>query len=239
MSKFPKLVMLESRRGGGYSQHPYSSLNLGLNTNDSVDCVHKNRNLFFESINVKPNQIVGGLQVHGARVLETEAATYCSGYDAFVTHSKDLFLTIGVADCTPILIYDSKTQSVGAAHAGWRGTVRQIVVNMLSEMIQNYGTAPQDCFAFIGTCIDTESFEVGEEVASQFDARCIHYLPGEQRPRIDLKLANLLQLESMGVPSENIEISAFSTVLNNDLYFSYRKEQGQTGRMLAVVGVKS
>ncbi|HZH67950.1 MAG TPA: laccase domain-containing protein, partial [Chitinophagales bacterium] len=73
----------------------------------------------------------------------------------------------------------------------------------------------------------------------QFDARCIHYLPGEQRPRIDLKLANLLQLESIGVPSENIEISAFSTVLNNDLYFSYRKEQGQTGRMLAVVGVKS
>lgn len=239
MSKFPRLVMLESRRKGGVSQFPYESLNLGLNTDDDIDSVHKNRHLFFESINVQPDQVVGGLQVHEANVLKVESGMYCSGYDAFVTNAKDVFLTIGVADCTPILIYDSETQAIGAAHAGWRGTVGQIVVNVLDAMIQSYGTVPKNCYAFIGSCIDTGSFEVGEEVADQFDPRWVHYLPEQKLPRVDLKAANQFQLEGKGVLTENIEVSPFSTILNNDLYFSYRKEKGLTGRMLSVVGVRS
>ncbi len=238
MQRFPNLIMLESRRIGGVSNSPYHSLNLGINTKDVPEHVQTNRHLFFERIGVRPDQIAGGLQVHGTEVLKVEEGMYCSDFDAFVTNRKNTFLTIGIADCTPVLIYDSKTQSVGAAHAGWRGTAGRIVQKVLSEMNRCFGTHTKDCVSFIGTCIDTESFEVGEEVAAKFDREVVHYFKGTDKPHIDLKEANKRQLIEVGVLSENIEISPYSTFLNNDLYFSYRKENGTTGRMLAVVGMK-
>lgn len=231
--------MLESRRKGGVSNYPYHSLNLGLNTQDDILAVQANRELFFEDLNISVKDVAGGLQVHGIDVLHVETGGYFNGYDAFITNKKDVFLTIGIADCTPVLVYDPVTESVGAAHAGWRGTAGKIVQNTLHEMQAQFGTQPKDCYAFVGTCIDTEHFEVGEEVAAQFDPEFVHYFSGNPKPRIDLKSANKQQLIEMGLPAENIEVSPFSTVLNNDLYFSYRSENGLTGRMLAVIGLRS
>lgn len=236
---FPQLIMRESRRNGGVSSFPYESLNLGLNTQDDIECVNKNRQIFFDLLNITSDQVVGSLQVHDDVILEATASGYFSGYDAFVTNQKDLFLTIGIADCTPILIFDPITSSIGAAHAGWKGTAKSIAAKTLLKMKELYGTKPKDCFAFIGTCIDTANFEAGEEVAEKFDKPFVHYFPNSNRPYIDLKSANLHQLLELGIPKENIEISEFSTVLDNEHYFSYRKENGQTGRMLAVIGIKS
>ncbi len=237
--KFPHLVMLESRRNGGVSEAPYSSLNLGLNTRDDIRKVNENRKIFFEGLNISTSQVAGGLQVHETEVLKVEQGGWYSGYDGFITNKKDLFLSVGIADCTPILIFDPVTESAGAAHAGWRGTVAKIVPNVLKEMQHHYGTNVKDCYAFIGTCIDAGHFEVGQEVADQFKPEFVQMFSGKSKPHIDLKSANRDQLLEMGVLPENIEISPFSTVINNDLYFSYRKENGQTGRMLAVIGIRS
>lgn len=236
--KFPHLVMLESRRNGGKSTYPYGSLNLGLNTKDDLDTVHANRTLFFEGLGISVDQVAGGLQVHQAEILQVTEPGYFSGYDAFITNVKDVFLSVGIADCTPILIYDPVQEAVAAIHAGWRGTVAQIVAKTLSKIQEVFQTNPKDCFAFVGTCIDTEHFEVGEEVAECFDSHLVHYFPHSEKPHIDLKQANFLQLVQSGVPENQIEVSPFSTVWNNDQYFSFRKENGQTGRMLAVVGIR-
>lgn len=239
MRQFPELVMLESRRGGGVSEEPYNSLNLGLNTHDDKEKVCQNRSIFFDELKIASEHVAGGLQVHGVEILEVESGGYFSGYDAFVTRQKGLFLTIGIADCTPVLIYDSVSQCVGAAHAGWRGTVAEIGTKVLARMKELYGTNPVDCYAFIGTCIDTEHFEVGLDVAEQFESEFVHFLPGKTKPHVDLKAANYAQLLEAGILPEHVEVSPFSTVLNNDWYFSYRHESGQTGRMLAVIGIRS
>lgn len=231
--------MVESRRLGGVSQPPYESLNLGLNTQDDPQNVAINRQIFFEGLGFPYDRVVGGLQVHQAEVLVSTEGGYFSGFDAFVTNQKDLLLTVGIADCTPILIYDSVGQAVGAIHAGWRGTVAHICIRTLEVMKEQFGTNPQDCYVFIGTCIDTEHFEVGEDVADQFDSSCVIYLEGNVKPHIDLKRANYLQLIQSGIPASQIEVSEFSTILHNDLYFSYRKESGHTGRMLAAIGMRS
>ena len=238
-NNFPHLIMRESRRNGGVSQFPYQSLNLGLNTQDDITAINTNRQIFFDLLNISSDQVVGSLQVHDDLILEATESGYFSGFDAFVTNRKDLFLTIGIADCTPILIFDPIYSSVGAAHAGWKGTAKNIAAKTLLKMQELYGTNPKDCFAFIGTCIDTAHFEVGEEVAEQFDNRFVHYSPNLNRPHIDLKAANYQQLLDVGISAENIEFSEFSTVLDNEHYFSYRKENGQTGRMLAVIGMRA
>ncbi|MFM7019731.1 MAG: polyphenol oxidase family protein, partial [Aquirufa sp.] len=116
-----------------------------------------------------------------------------------------------------------------AIHAGWKGTVAQIVHKTASTLITD-GSNPADILAYIGPCISLENFEVGDEVAEQF---VLKEKRGE-RWHVDLKATNAAQLQSLGITQ--IEISDYCTVEHNDVFFSHRKEKGVTGRMLAVVG---
>jgi polyphenol oxidase len=82
--------------------------------------------------------------------------------------------------------------------------------------------------------------EVGEEVAEQFAYEFKRLDMSGRKPKfyIDLKKANVAQLVKCGVPENQIEVSPFSTVLNNNEYFSHRKEKGKTGRMMALIGIR-
>jgi polyphenol oxidase len=228
----------QSTRLGGGSPEPYHSLNLGLSVKDHEQRVWKNRELFFGGLGIKLEQLSISHQVHGNKVLLVNQAGRTEGFDAQITNKPNVFLTVSIADCTPVLIHDTKNNAVAAIHAGWRGTVGEIVKNALQLMHENYGTEGEDCKAFIGACISFENFEVGDEVASHFDSAFKRYDTEKRKWFIDLKKANQQQLLNFGVLPENIEISGFCTVANNDMFFSHRKENGITGRMMAVIGIK-
>ena len=106
-------------------------------------------------------------------------------------------------------------------------------------MQKNYGTKGEDCLAFIGACIGENNFEVGEEVAVQFKDDVKRFDATKQKYFVDLKKENKKQLLKFGLEENNIEVSNYCTISNNDLFFSYRKEKGVTGRMLAVIGIKN
>jgi polyphenol oxidase len=237
--QFPSLVAAESTRHGGVSKAPFGSLNLGINTNDDSKNVLENRRIFFEKLGISETQFASSYQVHGDKIQVVTEARRTEGYDALITNQPNVFVGVTVADCTPILIYDARNQAVGAVHAGWRGTVVQIVLKTLQTMQLTYGTQPTDCFAYVGTCIDECSFEVGEEVAEQFSNEFKRFDEAIGKYLIDLKRANAAQLEAFGIPASQIEISPYSTITHNEDYFSYRLEKGQTGRMLAVIGIKN
>jgi YfiH family protein len=55
---------------------------------------------------------------------------------------------------------------------------------------------------------------------------------------LDLAEANRRQLVEAGVPEANITVVGECTSCHTDRYFSHRKEQGKTGRMMAAVGIK-
>lgn len=236
--QFSHLVAAESTRRGGVSSAPFSSLNLGINTNDDSKNVLENRRIFFEKLGISEAQFASSYQVHGDKVQVVTEAGRTEGYDALITNQSNVFVGVTVADCTPILIYDARNQAVGAVHAGWRGTVAEIVLKTLQTMQQSYGTQPTDCYAYVGTCIDECSFKVGEEVAEQFSDEFKRFDAILGKYLIDLKRANAAQLAAFGIPVSQIEISPFSTITHNEDYFSYRLEKGQTGRMLAVIGVR-
>jgi YfiH family protein len=203
-----------------------------------METVLSNRSIFFETLGVKERDVAGSHQVHGSEILKVETPGQYKGYDALVTNKKGILLTVTIADCTPILIFDAANQAIAAIHAGWKGTVGNIVGKSLEKMKSLYGTKGKNCFAFIGTCIDECSFEVDEDVANEFIAPFKRWDEERNKYFIDLKKANKDQLLNFGLPANNIETSTYSTVLNNDQYFSYRKEKGNTGRMLAVIGMK-
>ncbi|GAB3334475.1 peptidoglycan editing factor PgeF [Larkinella ripae] len=236
---FPELIAAESKRHGGVSPFPFASLNVGINTTDSPENVRENRQRFFSALGVDPEQVTSSYQVHGDQILTVTKPGRFEGFDALITNQPNHFLTVTVADCTPILLYDREKRAVAAIHAGWRGTVARIVEKTVQALQDQFGTNPADCFAFVGTCIDRCDFEVGPEVAEQFDKEHQQFDQRRQKFTVDLKTANLAQLQAAGIPAYQIGVSPYSTIAHNRDYFSYRAEKGTTGRMLALIGIRS
>jgi YfiH family protein len=228
-SHIPQLVAGISTRHGGVSSQAYQSLNLGVHTDDDTLSVLSNLGLFCTDLGITPDSLARSYQVHGSEIWTSVSPGYESGYDAIMTTEPGVFAGVGIADCCPILLADPTREVAAAIHAGWKGTVAQIVSKTASLMISS-GSNPGDILAYIGPCISFEHFEVGDEVAEQFEFK-------ERRGarwHVDLKATNAAQLQALGI--SQIEISDYCTVANNDLFFSHRKEQGITGRMLAVIG---
>jgi YfiH family protein len=238
-SAYSNLIAAQSTRNGGLGKPPYDSLNLGLHTQDDPAIVEENRQLFFNDLSFDPTQIAGMHQVHGTATLIVKSAGQYEGFDALITAEKDILLTITVADCTPILIFDPQTEPVAAIHASWRGTVNEIVVKTLAEMHHHFEVKASNCLAYIGPCIDRNTFEVDADVANHFPNEFKDWDPIRQKYLVDLKKANQFQLESIGLLPENIEVSPYSTVAYNNYFCSHRKERGQTGRMLCAIGMKA
>lgn len=232
------LIAAESTRHGGLSQGAYAALNVGISTEDDPTIVAENRRIFFNSLGLQPEQVASSYQVHGDAVLKVEAPGRTDGYDALITQVPNVFLTVTIADCTPILIADPHARAVAAIHAGWRGTAAEIVRKTLIRMQEEYGTKPGHCYAYIGTCIDECSFEVNADVADHFAEEHKRWDESLQKYFVDLKAANRAQLLAAGVPALQIEVSPYSTVLHNAHFFSYRKEKGVTGRMVNLIGFK-
>ena len=234
---FSDLIVAESTRHGGVSPAPYASLNLGKSTDDAPENVAENRRRFCAGLGFLPEQLAWSKQVHGAEILLTTTPGGAEGYDALVGRTPGVVLAVSVADCTPVLVYDARQRAVAAIHAGWRGAAAGIIEKVLHGMQESFGTQGADCYAYIGTCIDECSFEVGPEVGVQFEKRFKRLDPGSGKYFVDLKNACAAQLHAFGIPMAQIEVSPYSTVLHNADYFSHRLEQGVTGRMMAVIGV--
>ena len=235
---FPDLIAAESTRHGGISQPPYASMNLGINTDDNPEHVAENRRLWLANWQLSEAQLASSYQVHGTAVQVATEAGRTTGFDALITNVPGLMVGVTVADCTPVLVFDTRNRAVAAIHAGWRGTVGGIVTGALQTMQTQYGTQPADCLAYVGTCIDACSFEVSTDVADQFAASRTTIDPVTGKALVDLKQANADQLRAFGLTDAQIDVSPFSTVLNNADYFSHRLEKGLTGRMLAIIGVR-
>jgi YfiH family protein len=235
---FSEISAGQSTRLGGVGKAPYSSLNLGKSVGDDLENVEKNRDIFFEKLGFSSNNVVFSYQIHGSEILMANKPGNYTGFDSQITNSKGICLAVSIADCTPILIYDAKNRAIAAIHAGWKGTVNEIVSKSLEAMNLNFGTIGEECYAFIGACISQTNFEVGEEVAVNFPLEFKYFNQAKNKYFVDLKAANKAQLLNFGIPNNQIEVSDYCTVSDNDLFFSHRKEQGITGRMMAAIGLK-
>ncbi len=236
---FTTVIAAQSTRLGGVSEAPFESLNLSFRVGDAEANVLENRKRFFGSLGVTISEVAASKQIHEDKVLYALEPGEYEGFDAMVTDQKNIFLSVSIADCTPILIYDAANEVVAAIHAGWRGTVEGIVYKTLETIQDYFGTSPESCYAFIGACIDACSYEVDADVADNFPDFLKQFDAGKNKYLVDLKNANRDQLLEFGIPESQIEISAFSTYLHNERFFSHRKEQGNTGRMMAFIGIRN
>ena len=252
LAGLPGIAHAFSTRRGGVSRGPYDSLNLGLRVGDEPAAVHENRRRFFGTLGIDPGRAVRVRQVHGDGVLVVDRALAARAgfpralldedfqYDALVTDLPGLALTISTADCLPILIADPRRRVVAAVHAGWRSTVRCIAHRAVRTMEERYETDLRDCVAALGPGIRGCCYEVDAPVIEPL-ARALPAWgacardAGGGRWKLDLAAANRLMLEASGVDPAAIQDAGLCTRCRQDLFYSYRGQGAQTGRMMNAI----
>ena len=162
--------------------------------------------------------------------------------DGLIAKEKNLYLFLAVADCVPIILFDSKKEVVALIHAGWESTEAKIVIKTVKKLITEFNCNVSDIYAAIGPAIHKESFKFKNPIQKQ--------LPGwepflKDLPKgdtaIDLTGYNKKQLGDTGVVSRNIFISDINTAKDSNFFSHYRdsrQDPRNEGRFTCVVGLK-
>lgn len=239
-------------RHGGVSQGCYATLNLGLHTRDEKESILTNRQIVAEKIGFKLADFVSAEQVHSDRIYVVEekdrgrgALAYSDslpGFDGIITATSGLPLLSFYADCVPLLFMDSVKRVVGLAHAGWKGTVKKIGIKTVQKMMDVFGSRPKDIWVGIGPSISRHNYQVDEIVIKQIREsfpywRDLIVKQDKGHYLFDLWNANSLPLLDLGIPANQIIISGYCTYRDNDDFYSYRKENGFTGRLASIISL--
>jgi conserved hypothetical protein, YfiH family len=253
--KNENLIAAVSTKNGGVSTGAYHSLNMGFSTDDAPEKVRENRKRFFDVLGIIPERLVNCALVHGIHMEKVGKADCGRGAqdftsaipacDGLYTNEKNVPLGLNYADCTPLLFYDPVTSSIAVAHGGWRGTAGNIAGEAMRHLQESYGAEPKNIKAGIGPAIGKSVFEVEKDVVEAFEKifdeeemKRLSAPKGEGKILIDLPLANRILIERAGILPENIEDCGICTYCRNDLFYSYRKAAGRTGRHMAVMMLK-
>jgi YfiH family protein len=201
-----------------------------------------NRARFIATIGAAGWPILKLKQVHSGVVCDmddTRAAGDAVEGDAAVTSVHGALLGVQTADCVPILIADSEARCVGAVHAGWRGTAAHIAELTVARLTQKFGVKTENLSAAIGPHIGVCCYEVGEEVVTAIaDPDAFERRTEWTRPHLNLAVANRNQLLRAGMNPDRIDTTVLCTRCRADLFFSYRREGQQFGRLVSVIGIQ-
>jgi YfiH family protein len=179
-------------------------------------------------------------QVHSNKVITAREADGCLGEgDALLTSIPGLLLAVRTADCLPIILTDPKSKAVAVIHAGWRGLVSGILYNSVRKMEDNFSTLGKNLHAAIGPGIGPCCYQVGPEVATQFQPWFPERADLGSQTTLDLPETARRQLLQAGVPSTQIETAAVCTCCHAEEFFSYRREGGRAGRMWSAAGIRA
>ncbi len=152
--------------------------------------------------------------------------------DAIITSAKRKILTVKIADCAGILIYDPKNEVIGAVHSGWRGSSKKILPKAINLMKSHFNSNPADILVYISPVPSAEKYQVGKEVAELFPFSTVKDNSGNYF--FDNRKELIIQLMESGIRKQNIELSPMCTISNLDLH-SYRRDKEKSGRMCAFI----
>jgi YfiH family protein len=175
-------------------------------------------------------QIHSGIIIDAAD-LQADGAPAREG-DALISDRAGIIVGVKTADCVPVLLVDTSACIVAAIHAGWRGSAENIVGGAVREMAAKWRTRPENLRAAIGPSIGVCCYEVGTEVAKQFQ----RWIPVTKNRHLDLPAVNEAQLRAEGV--DDIWKSGECTFCMADRFFSFRREREHAGRMLSFIGLQ-
>jgi polyphenol oxidase len=164
--------------------------------------------------------------------------------DALVTTAVGLPLTAYAADCMLIYFHSMQPPLVAIAHAGWRGALGGLGFKVVQYLEEKFSVDPGRLLVALSPAICRNCYTVDENTANEFKVAGwsdTDYLEkaaaGEYH--LDLSAVNTNQLLSAGVKTEHLEKNSWCTSCRKDLFYSYRRDRGATGRMIGFIALKN
>ncbi|MEA3286114.1 MAG: polyphenol oxidase family protein [Candidatus Marinimicrobia bacterium] len=226
-----------STRPGGQSSAPFQGLNMSTSRGDSLQNVTANRQLFLDQFNTVESQLAQPVQISQAGIEIVKYPGKYSARDALITDTPGVYLSILTADCSPILIWSEAYPLVAAVHSGWQGSELDILGKTLGLILDSFTVTPASINLVIGPGLGQDNFEVGAEFSTKFPATYLKEAVNSDRFYFDNN--NYLKDTALnfGIPADQIEILPYCSYRDSDLFFSHRRDQGVTGRMMSVIGI--
>lgn len=207
------------------------------------------REKFYQSQGYNPVQCYACTQIHSRTILVIDENTpnnYPEG-DGLLTRNPSLALSVTIADCLPVFLFDTKNGAMGMLHSGWKGT--GIVKNAVERMKHSFNTEAKNVAAVLGPCIQSCCYQVDEKRAEMFETEFgsiqSGYPLGPVTKRVnapdenrylcylDLQAANTALLEEAGI--EHVAYTRNCT-FTDDRFGSFRREGNAYTRMAALIG---
>jgi YfiH family protein len=211
------------------------------------------RNAFLQQIGVDPAKTYACSQTHSRNVAVADCG-HSGGHPARILYDADglasgadsgansVYLSVTVADCLPVYMFDAESGAFSVVHSGWKGT--GIVLNALKSM--NAETHPETVCAVLGPCICGDCYHVDEDRRRVFEAQFGHEANDSSAEYplggvvkgdcLDLKAVNAALLANAGV--RNIAYCENCTFTDERLG-SFRREGENFTKMMAVIGRSS
>jgi len=232
-------------RFGGVSTGILESLNIAIKAGETEENVRQNLTILGDALGFTLDDLITTHQTHSDIVRVVTRGDHRGIFhrdypecDGLVTNDPGVALLIYTADCTPLLFHDPVTGAVGAAHAGWRGTVSAIGAKTVRAMAENFGCDPENIRAAIGPNIGFCHFETDADVPEALTAAFgpeveLFVRKSGEKYYVNLKEINALILRRAGV--RHIEISESCTVCEHHRFWSHRYTKGQRGSQGAII----
>lgn len=152
-------------------------------------------------------------QIHGraVAVIDSAAPQPITGVDGLATATPGLTLGIYVADCAAIYLVDPRRRAIALIHSGRKGTELNILGEAVKTLRENFGTEPADVIAVVSPCI--------------------------RPPHYETDFAAVIAAQARDAGIRNFHDTGICTASYPGRYYSYRREQGRTGRMLALLAL--
>jgi len=230
--KFQDLVV-------GVSQKQDGSMKLDYQKKIDIK-TESNRNGYLSKLGIDRKLLVSAKLNHTNKVVvvsKQNTRSFLDNTDGLITSNKNIFLSITIADCLPIFLYDPSSNTIGLLHAGWRGLSSRIIDNAISIACSKLSINLPTTKIGIGPAIGVCHYEIKDDLAAKFAKYKDVIRQRDGKKYLDLKKVAKKQLLNMGILKDNIEISSVCTFEEKTRYFSYRRDNPKRLQaMMAVIG---
>lgn len=241
-----KVIHAFTTRTGGNTPDPMATFSLGTSGYSELkNYVEENRKRVCDVLGLNSEKIIIPDQKHTNNIkVVSNVNDDVANTDGLITAIPGLVLMLLFADCTPIILHATDKNILGVIHAGWRGTAKKIAQEAIRIMVTQFNVDAKQVKACIGQAIGSCCYEVSLEVAEELKTSVnenhanifINSPNDKEKILVDLKRLNAQQLLEMGV--REIDVIDKCTSCNVDIFYSYRAENGKTGRHSAIASLK-
>ena len=234
-------------RDGGNSSGIFSGFNFSFSSQDKVADIQSNYDDLASFLGIAKDKIITIRQVHSDIIIDFDSKSKLGqrNYvgDAILTKENNVAISVGTADCVPIIFFAEDIGYIGVVHAGWRGAFLGIVEKFIAKLCE-YGASKKSIIACIMPSIAKESYEVDHNFFQKFIGKDFlnqRFFSDRKKGCYLFDLRAFVESKLKNVKVENVSLDTYS---NEEKCFScrrafHKKEKSFGGHLSFVMKVSS